>query len=170
MIKNIIVITTILLMKTTYGQIAEGDKVPQFSLPDKNGNIFDLKDHLGKKNLVIYFYPKDETSGCTAEACAFRDNFEVFKERDAEVIGISADSPESHKKFAENHHLPYILLSDRNNEVRKLYGVPNSMLGIIPGRVTYVVDKIGIVRLVFNSQTHIDEHISKALKVLDEAK
>jgi peroxiredoxin Q/BCP len=168
MIRYILFITIILIMKTAFGQIKEGDKVPEFSLPDKSGNIFSIKDYVGKNKLVIYFYPKDETSGCTAEACAFRDSYEEFLKKDALVIGISADSPESHLKFAENHHLPYILLSDNKNEVRKLFGVPGNMLGIIPGRVTYVVDKSGTIRLVFNSQTQIDKHISEALKVLSE--
>jgi peroxiredoxin Q/BCP len=164
----LLIIVSALFIKTSHEQIKVGDKVPVFSLPDKTGNIFNIQDYVGKKNLVIYFYPKDETSGCTAEACAFRDNYEIFKEKNAEVIGISSDSEESHVKFAQNHHLPYILLSDKNNEVRKLFGVPASVMGLIPGRVTYVVDKKGVVRLVFNSQTQIEKHISEALKVLDE--
>jgi peroxiredoxin Q/BCP len=170
MIRYTLIFIAMLMMKTANGQIKEGDKVPDFSLLDKNGVVFNLKDHLGKKNMVIYFYPKDETSGCTAEACAFRDNYEAFLKKDTEVIGISGDSKENHIKFAENHHLPFILLSDIKNEVRKLFGVPNNMMGIVPGRVTYVIDKTGTVRLVFNSQTQIDQHISQALKVLDEAK
>jgi peroxiredoxin Q/BCP len=170
MVRSTFIVLAFLIMKTAFGQINEGDKAPEFSLPDKNGEIFNLKDHLGKKNMVIYFYPKDETTGCTAEACAFRDNYEAFLKKDTEVIGISSDSPESHIKFAENHHLPFILLSDKKSEVRKLFGVPNNMMGIIPGRVTYVIDKTGIVRLVFNSQTQIDQHISNALKILDEEK
>jgi thioredoxin-dependent peroxiredoxin len=164
----IFILTAIFYMSIISAQLKVGDKVPLFSLPDKQGRIFKLEELLGKKNLVIYFYPKDETSGCTAEACAFRDNYEVFLKKDTEVIGISSDSQESHKKFAENHHLPYILLSDENKSVRKLFGVPTNMFGVIPGRVTYVVDKTGIIRLIFNSQTEINKHIEEALKVLDE--
>jgi thioredoxin-dependent peroxiredoxin len=168
--KLLLYVLVLFMMRTSYGQIKAGDQVPQFSLPEQNGSIFYLKDHLGKKNLVIYFYPKDESSGCTAEACSFRDNYELFKQKDAEVIGISGDSPESHFKFAEHHQLPYILLSDKNNEVRKMFGVPNNMLGLVPGRVTYVINKKGIVRMVFNSQTQIDKHISEALKILNDEK
>ncbi len=148
-------------------QIKEGDKVPDFSLPDKNGKMFNLNEHLGKTNLVIYFYPKDETKGCTAEACSFRDNYEVFIRNNTEVVGISADSPESHESFAKNHSLPFILLSDQKNEVRKKFGVSASMMGILPGRVTYVIDKKGIVRLVFNSQTQFDKHAEEALKIIE---
>jgi thioredoxin-dependent peroxiredoxin len=165
----LIIITSLLFMKSLSAQIKEGDKLPDFSLPDKEGKMFHIADIVGKKNLVIYFYPKDETKGCTAEACSFRDSYEVFLEKDAEVIGISGDSPASHKKFAENHHLPFILLSDEKNKIRKLFGVPSNMMGVIPGRVTYVVDKSGIIKLIFNSQTEFTKHITESLKVLSEA-
>jgi peroxiredoxin Q/BCP len=146
--------------------IKTGDTAPHFTLEDQNGKNFSLQDILGKKNLVIYFYPKDETPGCTAEACSFRDQYEDFKNADTEVIGISADSVESHKKFASGRKLPFILLSDSDNLVRKKYGVPNSLFGLMPGRVTYVVDKQGIVRHVFNSQINAKKHVSEALKIL----
>jgi peroxiredoxin Q/BCP len=143
-----------------------GDRIPIFTLPDKNGTLFNITDILGKKNLVLYFYPKDETPGCTAEACNFRDSYEDFLNHDCEVIGISADSSEQHLAFAGYHRLPFILLSDEGNQVRDLFGVPKSYLGLLPGRVTYVIDKQGIIRHIFNSQFQIKKHILKALTVL----
>lgn len=143
-----------------------GSKVPGFVLPDQHGKDFDIETVLGKKNLVIYFYPKNETPGCTKEACTFRDSYEEFKEYNAEVIGISADSAGSHKSFADNHRLPFILLSDSENTVRKMFGVPSDMLGLIPGRVTYIVDKEGVVRHLFRSQLKAAKHVEEALDVL----
>lgn len=166
--KVLLVVSLILAFESMNAQVKQGDKLPLFSLPDKDGKLVNINDYIGKKNLVVYFYPKDETKGCTAEACSFRDSYEIFSQKNAEVIGISADSPESHRKFAENHRLPFILLSDEKNEVRKQFGVPSNLLGIIPGRVTYVVDKTGTVRLVFNSQTEFTRHVEEALKVLSE--
>jgi peroxiredoxin Q/BCP len=144
-----------------------GDKAPDFTLPSQMGDNVTLSEYFGKKNVVLYFYPKDETKGCTREACKFRDEYDVFTELGAEVIGVSGQSVESHKSFATHHGLPFILLSDEKNEVRKLYGVPSSM-GIIPGRVTYIIDKKGIVRHVFSSQFQPEKHIEEALKVLKE--
>lgn len=147
-------------------KISIGSKLPEFSLPDQDGIPLNIKELMGKNNLVIYFYPKDETPGCTKEACMFRDSYEVFKEFNAEVIGISADDQSSHKSFAENHRLPFILLSDENNEVRKLFGVPSDLLGLIPGRVTYIIDKEGVVRHVFKSQMNAARHVDEALEIL----
>jgi len=115
--------------------------------------------------VVLYFYPKDNTSGCTAEACAFRDSHEVFTEAGAEVIGISSDSAERHAAFAGKHNLPFTLLSDQGGRVRKQYGVP-AVLGLLPGRVTYVIDRQGTVRHVFNSMTNINQHVGDALEVV----
>jgi thioredoxin-dependent peroxiredoxin len=145
-----------------------GSKIPQFVLPDQDGNNININDLTGKSNLVIYFYPKDDTPGCTAEACSFRDQFVDFKETGAEVIGISSDSVASHKKFAEKHNLPFRLLSDVNKQVRKAFGVPGDMLGLFPGRVTYVVDKQGIVRHIFNSQFNAAKHVEEAIGVLKQ--
>ncbi len=145
--------------------VGVGDRAPDFALPNASGEMARLSDYLGKRSVVFYFYPKDETRGCIAEACAFRDSYEVFKEAGAEVIGVSSDSEESHQQFATHYRLPFILLSDRGGVVRKLYGVPATM-GVIPGRVTYVIDKQGIVRHVFNSMTNISRHISDALETL----
>ena len=144
-----------------------GDKAPDFTLPSQMGDNVTLSEYLGKKNVVLYFYPKDETRGCTREACEFRDQYDVFTDLGAEVIGVSAQSVESHKSFATHYGLPFILLSDEKNEVRKLYGVPSSM-GIIPGRVTYIIDKKGVVRHIFNSQFQPEKHIEEALKILKE--
>ena len=144
--------------------IKNGDQAPVFSLTDQNGKNFTLKSVLGKKNIVIYFYPKNETPGCTAEACAFRDQYEEFTKVGAEVIGISADSVKSHEDFTKNRKLPFVLLSDPDNVVRKLYGVPGAMFGTMPGRVTYVVDKKGVVRHVLNSLLHATKHVNEAMK------
>jgi len=116
----------------------------------------------------LFFYPKDDSPGCTAQACSFRDQYEEFTEVDAEVIGISGQSVKSHKNFAEKHNLSYTLLSDNNNELRKRFGVPTNLFGLIPGRVTYIIDKQGKVVHIFNSQTQIDKHISNALEILRE--
>lgn len=150
---------------TNNTRVAVGDRAPDFALPNASGEIVKLSDFAGKRNVVLYFYPKDETRGCTAEACSFRDNYEVFKEAGAEVIGVSSDSEASHASFASHHRLPFILLSDRGSAARKAYGVQATM-GIIPGRVTYVIDKQGIVRHVFVSMANIGGHINGALEAL----
>ena len=147
-------------------KITVGDKAPDFTLPSQMGDNVTLSEYFGKKNIVLYFYPKDESPGCTREACKFRDQYEVFTNLGAEVLGISSDSLESHKSFATHHGLPFILLSDTDNKVRELYGVPSSM-GIIPGRVTYIIDKKGVVRHVFSSQFQPEKHIEEALKILE---
>ncbi|MGZ3582091.1 MAG: peroxiredoxin, partial [Ktedonobacterales bacterium] len=116
------------------------DAAPDFALPTQGGTLVRLSDFLGKQAVVLYFYPKDNTRGCTAEACAFRDSYEVFKDAGAEVIGVSSDSEESHQQFATQHRLPFVLLSDRDGELRKRYGVPTTF-GLVPGRVTYIIDK-----------------------------
>jgi peroxiredoxin Q/BCP len=147
-----------------------GSAIPQFSLPDQNGNLFNINSVLGKKNLVIYFYPKDDTPGCTAQACSFRDQFDVFTEADAVIIGISGQSVESHKEFAIKHRLSFTLLSDEGNKIRKLFGVPTNLLGLLPGRVTYVADKTGKVIYIFNSQMQATKHVDEALRILKESK
>ena len=141
-----------------------GDKLPKFTTIDSNGNTFDSQNYV-EKSLVIYFYPKDETRVCTEQACSFRDNYEEFKELGAEVIGISSDTDKSHQKFVSKHQLPFILLSDNNKKLRKLFGVPNDLFGLLPGRVTYVVNKNGIIEMVFNSMSG-KIHIEKALEIL----
>jgi peroxiredoxin Q/BCP len=148
-------------------KINVGDKAPDFTLPSQMGDNVTLSEYFDKKNVVLYFYPKDETRGCTREACEFRDSYDVFTSLGAEVLGVSSDTLESHKSFATHHGLPFLLLSDEKGEVRKLYGVPSTM-GVIPGRVTYLIDKKGIVRHVFNSQFQPEKHIEEALKILRE--
>ena len=151
-------------------KLSVGSTLPQFSLNDQNGNLFNIGSVLGKKNLVIYFYPKDDSPGCTKEACSFRDQFEVFQEADAIIIGISSGSVKSHKEFAEKYRLNYALLSDEGNSVRKLFGVPTNFLGLIPGRVTYLVNKEGKVVFIFNSQLNAEQHVTEALHMLKELK
>lgn len=142
-----------------------GGRAPDFSLLSQDGVAVRLSDFCGKKSVVLYFYPKDETSICTKEACSFRDQYTVFQEAGAEVIGVSSDPPESHHNFAQHHRLPFLLLSDADGELRKQYGVP-STLGLIPGRVTFVIDKKGFVRQTFSSQFQAERHVKKALEIL----
>lgn len=146
--------------------ITIGDKVPLFILNNQFGEAFNIESVLGKKNLVIYFYPKDHTLGCTAEACSFRDSYTDFKDLNCEVIGISGDDEESHRQFAIKNRLNFILLSDPGNRVRNRFGVPNSLFGLLPGRVTYIIDKQGIVRHIFNSQIRPNMHITEAKSIV----
>lgn len=148
-------------------RINVGDAAPDFTLADQSGKSIALRDLLSQSNVVLFFYPKDESPGCTTQVCAFRDQFEVFKEAGAEVVGISSDSVESHRGFADKHRLPFTLLSDEGGAVRKLFGVP-STLGVFDGRVTYVIDKAGVVRHMFSSQMNINAHIKEALDVLQK--
>lgn len=142
-----------------------GDLAPDFTLTTQNGESVSLSSFRGKKSVVLYFYPKDDTPGCTAESCAFRDRYQVFQDAGAEVIGISGDSAASHAQFASKHQLPFILVSDANNAVRQKFGVPNT-LWVMPGRVTYVIDREGVVRHVFDSMLDFQAHVDQALKTL----
>jgi peroxiredoxin Q/BCP len=141
-----------------------GERAPDFSLPDANGDAVRLSSFRGRP-VVVYFYPKDDTPGCTLEACTFRDQYEDFVEAGAAVIGISSDSSDSHRRFAARHRLPFTLLSDRDGAVRKRYRVP-STLGLLPGRVTFVIDADGVVRHVFDSQLAAARHATEALEAL----
>ena len=143
-----------------------GDKCPSFQLPNQRGEQVNIDDLLGKKLLVIYFYPKDETSGCTAEACSFRDSYEDFTSMGCEVIGISSDSISAHEQFASKHRLNFTLLADTKKEVRKLFGVPNNLFGLLAGRVTYVIDMNGIVNSIHNSHLNPTGHIDAAKKAI----
>ena len=147
--------------------IRAGDKAPDFTLPSQSGEQVRLYDRLGERVVVLYFYPRDDTRGCTAEACAFRDSFEAFTDAGAEVIGVSSDSVDRHAAFAGKHKLPFTLLSDKGGQVRKSYGVP-AVLGMVPGRVTFVIDREGTVRHSFNSMTNIGQHVSDALRIVRE--
>jgi len=146
------------------GKVQVGDLAPDFILPDQSGTPVGLADFLGKTDIVLYFYPRDNTGICTEEACAFRDDYQVFKDAGAEVIGVSSDSVESHQQFATKHQLPFILLSDMGGVIRKRYGV-HTAFGL-PGRVTYVIDRGGIVRHIFFSQYTSQRHVDEALKAL----
>ena len=156
--------------KNNMNEIKIGGTIPAFTLPDQNGNLFDIGSVLGKKNLVIYFYPKDDSPGCTKKACSFRDQFEVFMEADAVIIGISGQSVESHKEFAEKHRLSFTLLSDEGNKIRKQFRVPTNLMGLLPGRVTYIADKTGKVIYIFNSQIQAEKHVNEALRILQDMK
>jgi len=149
------------------GKVKVGDMAPDFALPDQTGSMKSLRDFIGKKIIVLYFYPKDFSRGCTAEACAFRDSYDVFVDAGAQVIGISSQSVDSHNRFAILNELPFILLSDEGGKVRELYGVPSS-LGLLPGRVTYIIDKKGVVRHVFSSQLNATKHVEEALRIVKE--
>ncbi len=143
-----------------------GSTVLEFSLKDQYGQLFHSKELIGKKAMVIYFYPKDNTPGCTKEACQFRDSYEVFTDLGAEVIGISSDSEKSHRKFAAKYNLPFVLLADPDRKVRKLFKVANNLL-LVPGRETFVVNQKGQLIMAFNN-INASEHMRKALKVLQE--
>lgn len=150
-------------------EITIGAKAPLFTLKDSEGKTFSLADHIGHKNLVIYFYPKDESYGCTKEACNFRDSYREFTDAGAVVIGISGDDEASHREFISHQKLPFILLSDPGRKVAREYGVGKSM-GIIPGRVTFVVDKQGVIRGRYSSQSNYQGHVEEALKVIKSLK
>jgi peroxiredoxin Q/BCP len=151
----------------TTGGVGVGDPAPDFSLTSSAGAPLSLSQFKGCSEVVLFFYPKDESLVCTAEACAFRDSFEAFREAGAEVIGVSADSDESHRRFAARHGLPFHLLTDRDGSLRARYGVPKT-LGLIPGRVTYLIDRQGIVRHIFVSQFQPARHVAEALRVLKQ--
>jgi peroxiredoxin Q/BCP len=146
------------------GKVQVGDWAPDFTLLNQSGAQVRLGDFLGKTAIVLYFYPKDNTSVCTAEACAFRDSYEIFRTAGAEVIGISSDSVESHRQFALEHRLAFLLLSDEGGIIRKRYGV-STAFGL-PGRVTYIIDRRGIVRHIFFSQFTSEKHVTEALETL----
>ncbi|WP_435125322.1 peroxiredoxin [Actinacidiphila sp. bgisy144] len=145
-----------------------GDKAPDFTLPDQNGAPVALSERLARNTVVLYFYPKDNTRGCTAEACSFRDGYESFTDAGAEVIGVSSDSVASHDKFAGRHELPFTLLSDADRAVRKQYGA--TTLGVVPARITFVIDQAGTIRHAFSSMSNVGAHVDDALAVVKQLK
>jgi thioredoxin-dependent peroxiredoxin len=145
--------------------LSPGSRAPDFALPNQDGVLVRLSDLLAQGPLVLYFYPKDETLGCTLEACRFRDQHAQFAGVSATVVGISDDSSEQHRAFREHHGLPFVLLSDRGGEVRKRYGVKKT-LGLVPGRATFVIDSAGFVRHVFVSQLRALQHVDEALRAV----
>jgi peroxiredoxin Q/BCP len=142
--------------------IPVGSTAPDFELPATGGAKVKLSDFRGKKAVVVYFYPKDDTPGCTAESCSFRDAYQDFVDAGAEVIGVSSDDVGSHEAFKSKHRLPFTLLSDAGGAIRKAFGV-KSTLGLLPGRETFVIDKSGVVRDAFSSQLRVHEHVQRAL-------
>jgi peroxiredoxin Q/BCP len=146
--------------------LTEGDAIPDFSLKDQNDSLFKISDYVGKKTLVIYFYPKDESSGCTKEACAFRDNYSTFTNAGAMVVGINSGTVESHRKFIEHHRLPFTLLSDPGNKVLRMFGVKNKFF--ITGRETFVIDKTGKIVFTFDSFMNGSAHEKEALAFINK--
>jgi peroxiredoxin Q/BCP len=144
-----------------------GQTIPDVSLLDADGTPVRLRDLLGERVLVVYFYPKDDTPGCTAQACGFRDAYEDFVEAGAEVVGISGDSQASHRAFAQKHRLPFRLLSDPDGEARRAFGVKKT-LGLLPGRATFVVDRQGRILDAFSSQLRVGTHVQRALRHVRE--
>ncbi|MFM8292261.1 MAG: peroxiredoxin [Planctomycetia bacterium] len=142
-----------------------GAQAPPFTATLQDGSTFDSATLLGRKALVLFFYPKDNTPVCTREACGFRDAYEQFQAAGAEVVGVSSDSQASHLAFAAKHRLPFPIISDPDRRLRKLFGVPNP-LGFLPGRVTFVIDQAGVIRLVFSALLVSDDHVKKALAVV----
>lgn len=149
--------------------IKVGDQAPSFMLQDQFGASFNMDDYIGNTAMVVYFYPKDDTPGCTKEACSFRDSYQEFTDKDIKVIGISSDDVESHKNFAEKYNLPFTLLADVDNKVRNLFGVKANVLGLIPGRVTYVIDKKGTVVFMYDSQLKAERHIEESINAINNS-
>ncbi|WP_031427584.1 peroxiredoxin [Flavimarina sp. Hel_I_48] len=147
--------------------LKKGDPIPEFELKTKDDEWFYSKDFAGNKPLVIYFYPKNFTPGCTKEACSFRDSYEDFKEHGAEVIGISSDSVASHSRFAKKHELPFIFLADEKGKVRRQFGVKSELFGLLPGRETFVFDHKGTLILKYNS-LKATTHIKRALTAIKQ--
>jgi len=155
-------------MKKT-NHLTIGSLAPDFTLNSNLGTVFNLKKSLGKKIIVLFFYPKNNTPGCTKESIMFRDSFHQFQNYNAELIGISSDTVESHCDFISKYNLPFILLSDPNNKVRKLYS-SYFFLNLFPGRDTFIIDQNGVIQYIFSSQFKINQHIIKALKIVKKLK
>jgi len=145
--------------------IKKGDKIVDFKLKDQNGIERTNTEFLGKK-IVLFFYPKDESYGCTKEACAFRDAYADFKDYDCEVIGISQGDVDSKSSFVQRNKLNFILLADEGNNLRTEFGIKPDLFGLVPGRVTYIIDREGVVQDVFNSQLNFAKHVQNALEVI----
>jgi len=146
-------------------KVKVGDRAPDFSLPNQAGQVVSLRDFVGKRSVILYFYPKDFTIGCTTETRSFGERYEEFRQLGAEIIGVSSDTVESHGSFASECNASFNLLSDEGGRVRNLYGVESS-LGLMPGRVTYVIDPNGIVRHIYSSQLNPRKHVKEALETL----
>lgn len=143
------------------------ERVPEVSFRGEGGSAVSMASLLGLKTLVLYFYPKDDTAGCTAEACSFRDSYEDFLGAGADVIGVSADDEASHSSFKQKNRLPFRLLTDPGGQAAKALGVKKTF-GLIAGRVTFVIDRSGVVRHRFDSQIRVKEHVQQALTLVKE--
>ena len=154
-------------MSATSRPVRVGDPVPDVTLSLHDGRTAKLRELAGGQVVVLYFYPKDGTPLCTAEACAFRDSYEAFTRLGALVIGVSSDSVERHRQFAQSQRLPFLLASDADGALRRALGVPRTW-GIFPGRVTYVIDRQGIVRHIFEAQWTARQHVEEALRVVQK--
>lgn len=155
------------VIEPSMSKVQVGDQAPDFEATTHAGQTIRLSDFKGKKAVVLYFYPKDNTPVCTAQACGFRDAYEQFVTAGAEVIGVSSDSSQSHQSFATKQNLPFHLVSDPDRAIRTAFGVPKTF-GFFPGRVTYIVDRQGAVRHIFNSQLNADGHIAESLRIVRE--
>ena len=145
-----------------------GQPAPDFTTKAHDGFEFSSSKYKGQKNIILFFYPKDDSPGCTAEACSFRDFLQFFETANTLVVGISPDSHESHKAFAQKHGITYPLLSDKDGQISRLYQVPRDLLGLLPGRVTYVIDRNGIIRGVFRSALQFKKHVEEAMRIISK--
>lgn len=143
-----------------------GDKVPYFEAYNAQGELVKSTSYIGKQVVVLYFYPKDDTPGCTQQACTFRDYYADYQAVGAAVIGVSSDDAASHQRFQSKYQLPFELLADPNQVIRKLFGVPANLLGLLPGRVTYVIDTTGTIIGLYNSQFP-GKHHQKAIELIN---
>ncbi|MDA4128221.1 MAG: peroxiredoxin [Thaumarchaeota archaeon] len=146
-------------------QVKVGDRAPEFALRNQTGQLVSLKEFAGKQNVVLYFYPKDFTLGCTAETRSFSTNYDEFQKMGAVVLGVSSDSVESHRDFGSECSVSFPLLSDERGQIRRLYGV-GATLGLLPSRVTFIIDKQGLIRHIFSSQLNPKKHIKDAIEAL----
>ena len=144
-----------------------GEKAPDFEATTAHGDRVKLSDFVGKKNLVLFFYPKDDSPGCTREACYFRDTKSEFEQRDAVILGVSLDTEASHQRFQEKHNLNFPLISDRGKELSQMFGVLRLGGLLLLKRVTFVIDKDGIIVKVIRSETNMHAHVDRALEALD---
>ena len=151
-------------------KLKEGDKAPDFAVPDAAGKMVRLKDLRGKK-VVLYFYPKDDTPGCTKEACSFRDSFASFKRRGIEVLGVSLDNEKSHQKFAQKYNLPFRLLADTERSVSEAYGTygEKKFMGrtyMGNNRMTFLIDEKGKIKKIF-SKVKPEDHAEEVLQAFN---
>jgi len=149
-------------------ELKVGDRAPDFTLTDERGLPRSLKNYLGKSPVVLYFYPKDFTPGCTAEACSFRDDYKLYEQKGAVVVGVSLDSVESHARFSEHYNLPFTLLSDNKKEVAKAYGVLG-LGGLLAKRVTFIIDRSGSIAAIF-SRVDVKQHSQEVLEALEKVR